>query len=154
MSVTIPQTRSMRLWYGHWGPSLKYQKKTRSDRPWYGYWRLKKPGLWDHGMAFDVRVQNVLKKNPVWQTVVWPLGLKRPGLTDRGVATGVTKFRIASGGLMKFTWLVRVHPWVNPIAFGNNWPNRTTDIGENVSLKPVFCFHSAGTAFFEEKTRK
>ncbi len=42
-------------------------------------------------MAFDVRVQNVLEKKPVWQTVVWPLGLKKPGLTDRGVATEVTK---------------------------------------------------------------
>ncbi len=59
----------------------------------------KKTGLWDRGMAFDIRVQNVLeKKNPVWQTVVWPLGLKKPGLTDRGVATGITKFRMASGG--------------------------------------------------------
>ncbi len=32
--------------------------------------------------------------------MVWPLGLKKPGLTDRGVATGVTKFRMASGGLI------------------------------------------------------
>ncbi len=30
--------------------------------------------------------------------MVWPLGLKKRGLTDRGVATGVTKFRMASGG--------------------------------------------------------
>ncbi len=37
----------------------------------------KKRGLWDRGMAFDVRVQNVLEKNP--------------GLTDCGVATGVKK---------------------------------------------------------------
>ncbi len=36
-------------------------------------------------MAFDIRVQNVLENNS--------------GLTDRGVATGVTKFRMASGGL-------------------------------------------------------
>ncbi len=40
---------------------------------------LKKPGLWDHGMAFDVRVQNVLEK--------------KPGLTDCGVSTGVKKTR-------------------------------------------------------------
>ncbi len=33
---------------------------------------------------------------------------------------------------MKFTWLVRVHSWVNPIVFGNNRPNRTTDMKENV----------------------
>ncbi len=30
----------------------------------------------------------------------WPLGLQKPGLSDRGVANGVTKFRMASGGLM------------------------------------------------------
>ncbi len=68
---------------------------------WQKWWplALKKPGLWDHGMASDVRVQNVLeKKNPVWQTVMWPLELKNHGLTDRGVATGVNKFRMASGG--------------------------------------------------------
>ncbi len=39
-------------------------------------------------MAFDVRVQNVLEK--------------KPGLTDQGVATGVTKFRMASGELSKW----------------------------------------------------
>ncbi len=40
---------------------------------------------------------------------------------------------------MKFSWLVRVHSsWVNPIVFGNNRPNRTTDVGENVPPKPVF----------------
>ncbi len=60
---------------------------------------LKRTGLWDRGIAFDVRVRNVFEKKPVLQTVVWPLGLKNLGLTDRGVATGVTKFRMASGGL-------------------------------------------------------
>ncbi len=36
--------------------------------------------------------------------MVWPLGLKKnPGLTDRGVATGVTKFRMASDGLTAFS---------------------------------------------------
>ncbi len=39
---------------------------------------------------------------------------------------------------MKLTWLVRVHSWVNPIVFGNNRPNRTTDMGENVPPKPIF----------------
>ncbi len=39
---------------------------------------------------------------------------------------------------MKFAWLVRVYSWVNPIVFGNNWPNRTTDMGGNVPPKPVF----------------
>ncbi len=33
---------------------------------------------------------------------------------------------------LKFTWLVRVQSWVNPMVFGNNRPNRTTDMGENV----------------------
>ncbi len=56
---------------------------------------------WDRGMAFDARVQNALeKKIPVWQSAVWPLRLKKPGLTDRGVAAGDTKFRMASGGLI------------------------------------------------------
>ncbi len=60
-SVTIPWTRFVRLWYGHWHPSLKYlRKKNRSDRPRYGHWHLgrkrhqkkmKKPGLWDRGVA-------------------------------------------------------------------------------------------------------
>ncbi len=39
---------------------------------------------------------------------------------------------------MKFTWLVLVHSWVNPIVFGNNGPNRTTYMGENVPPKPIF----------------
>ncbi len=43
---------------------------------------------------------------------------------------------------MKFT-----REWVDPIVFGNNRPNRTTDMGENVSPKPV----SDGIGFFEEK---
>ncbi len=40
---------------------------------------------------------------------------------------------------MKFTWFVRVHSWVKPIVvFGNNRPNKTTYMGENVPPKPVF----------------
>ncbi len=31
--------------------------------------------------------------------MVWPLGLKNPGLTNRGMTTGVTEFRMASGEL-------------------------------------------------------
>ncbi len=50
-------------------------------------------------MAFDIRVQNVLEKKPGWKIVVWPLGLKKASVTDRGGATGVTEFRMASGGL-------------------------------------------------------
>ncbi len=60
-------------------------KLIRSVRPWYGLWRS---------------VANCDRKNtPVWQTVVWPLGLQKPGLSARGVANRVTKFRMASGGL-------------------------------------------------------
>ncbi len=62
-------------------------------------------------MGFDVRVPNVLEKTPVWQTVVWPQGLKKHGLTDRGVATEITKFRMASGGLMKTGFLKKMH-WI------------------------------------------
>ncbi len=39
---------------------------------------------------------------------------------------------------MRFTWLLRMYSWVNPIVFENNWPNRTTNMVENVSPKPVF----------------
>ncbi len=39
---------------------------------------------------------------------------------------------------MKLTWLVRAHPRVNSIIFGNNRPNSTTDMGENVPPKSVF----------------
>ncbi len=52
-------------------------------------------------MAFDIRVQNMLEKTLVWQIVVWPLRLKKTGLIARGVASEVTKFRMASGGLSK-----------------------------------------------------
>ncbi len=31
--------------------------------------------------------------------MAWPLGLQKPGLSDRGVANVVTKFRMASGEL-------------------------------------------------------
>ncbi len=39
---------------------------------------------------------------------------------------------------MKFADLMRVRPWVNPIVFGNHWPNRTTDTEEHVSPKTSF----------------
>ncbi len=39
-------------------------------------------------------------------------------------------------------------------SFGNSRHNRTTDMGENVPLKLVFGFHSAGMRVFEEKTEK
>ncbi len=36
--------------------------------------------------------------------MVWPLALKKPSRTDQGVAIGVTKFRMASGGLKVNTY--------------------------------------------------
>ncbi len=39
---------------------------------------------------------------------------------------------------MKFTRLMRVHPRVNPIVYGNNRSNRTTDMEEKVHPKQVF----------------
>ncbi len=56
--------------------------------------------------------------------------------------------------IMKFTRFVRVHSLVNPIVFGNNRPNRSADIGENVPPIPVFGFKSEGIGVFEEKTYK
>ncbi len=50
-------------------------------------------------MASDVRVQIMIEKKPVWQTVVWPLALQKVGLLDRGVANGVVKFHMVSGRL-------------------------------------------------------
>ncbi len=104
--MTIPWSiRPGFFWYFRLGRQWPYHSLTawvrgiitdvlhrESDRktPWsvrlrYGLWR---PGA-----------KRVRKKNPVWQTVVWSLRLKKPGLTDRGVAIGVTKFHMTSGGL-------------------------------------------------------
>ncbi len=43
-------------------------------------------------------------------------------------------------------------PMSDSVVFGNNRPNRTTDMGENVFPKPFFRFKSDGMKFFEEKT--
>ncbi len=59
----------------------------------------KKTGLTLRGMATNILVENDFKKNfknPVCETVVWPLadrvknliGKKWPGLSDSGVASG------------------------------------------------------------------
>ncbi len=55
---------------------------------------------------------------------------------------------------MKFTWLMRVHPWVNHIVFENNPPNRTTKIGENVPPKPVFRLSCSPYEIFWAKDLK
>ncbi len=39
---------------------------------------------------------------------------------------------------VKFACLMRIHPWVNPVVFRNNRPNRTTNLVENVPTKPVY----------------
>ncbi len=76
----------------------------------------------------------------------------------KGVGRGGHVFRF--GGLqirnvnMIFTWLVRIHPWVNPIVFGNNWLNRTTDIGENVPSNPVLRVYVRWYGGFQEKIWK
>ncbi len=59
--------------------------------------------------------------------------------------------RIFEPIFMKFTWLVRIHSWVNPIVFGNNRSNRTTYMGKNVPQNQVFGFKSDGMGFFEKK---
>ncbi len=38
----------------------------------------------------------------------------------------------------QFERIYAVQPWVKPIVFGNNQPDRITDIGENVPPKPIF----------------
>ncbi len=38
-----------------------------------------------------------------------------------------------------------------PIIFGNNWPNRTTDMAENVPPKLVFWLSFIRYGFFEKK---
>ncbi len=55
---------------------------------------------------------------------------------------------------MKFTWLVRVHPWMIPIVSENNQPCRTTDIRENVAPKPGFQLSFSRFGFFWEKNIK
>ncbi len=59
-------------------------------------------------MDFDIWVQNVLEKNPGLTDRGVATGVKKPGLTDRGVATGVTKFRMASGRLILKSYINKV----------------------------------------------
>ncbi len=54
---------------------------------------------------------------------------------------------------MKFIWLVRVRSWVNPVVFGNNPPNGTTYMGENLPQNQFFGFKSDGMGVFEKKTK-
>ncbi len=52
---------------------------------------------------------------------------------------------------IKFAYLMRVHPRVNPIVFGDNWPYRTTDMEENVTPKPVFWLSFSRYGIFYRK---
>ncbi len=54
---------------------------------------------------------------------------------------------------MKFTWLVWVHSWVNPIVFGNNSPNRTANMGEMCPQNWFFGFKSNGMGFLRKKLK-
>ncbi len=49
---------------------------------------------------------------------------------------------------MKFTWLVRVHSWGNPIVFGNNRHNRTTYMGKMCPENQFFGFQSDDVGVF------
>ncbi len=53
---------------------------------------------------------------------------------------------------MKFTRLVGVHSWMNPIVFGNNRSSRTTDMGKMCPRNQFFGFKSDDIGFFEKKT--
>ncbi len=71
-SVTIPRTRAVRPWYGHWHPSLKYlRKKNGLTDCGMATDVKKKNSLWDRGMAIDVRVQNVFGKKTKWSDRPW-----------------------------------------------------------------------------------
>ncbi len=55
---------------------------------------------------------------------------------------------------LKFTWLAWVHPWVNPIVFGKNRPNRTTDWKKMLPQKPVFWVSVRRYEVFQRKNLK
>ncbi len=97
----------------------KILKKTRSDRLWYGYWH-KKTGLWDRAIAFDVRVQNVFKKTPVWQTVVWLLEL----LNSVWPLAGSVKMLFLPQISIKFNFFLN-------FCLKNNFPKNTRIVDNN-----------------------
>ncbi len=102
---------------------------------------VKKPGLWDSGMDFDVRVQNVLEIKTWSDRLVWPLGLRKPCLTDQGVATGVTKFHTASGEINSFLNLnvsdhIRVSQTVFFLLAFRSWMSVT--IPQTQSVRPWY----------------
>ncbi len=49
---------------------------------------------------------------------------------------------------VQFTWLVRVHTWVNTVVFRNNRPWRTTDMGGKSDPKQVFQLLFSQYGFF------
>ncbi len=55
---------------------------------------------------------------------------------------------------MNFTQLVLVHSWVNCIVFGNNRPNRTTDMGGKCAPKTCFsCLSQMVWSFLKKKLK-
>ncbi len=123
MSVTIPQTRPVRPGNGHWRPSLKYKnktsltdrgmatglKKTHSVRLWYGLWHSGTKCVW--------------KKSRSDRPWCGHCGKKKPGLTDWGVATRVTKFHMASDGIIKLNCHLRPFCTLLDVLFSiyNTW---------------------------------
>ncbi len=85
------------------------------------------------------------KKNPVWQTVVWPLGLQKLGLSDRGVANGVAKFRMASGRCIYWNrvGIVPIQRW--PVLERNWYSPRTGKYIEDA--RQVISFYALGTRY-------
>ncbi len=66
--------------------------------PWYGHWRPRSKKC-------------LKKKNPVCETMVWPLTLKKPGLEDRGTVTAEPgqkpeHWRPSSINKGKFWWMM------------------------------------------------
>ncbi len=56
--------------------------------------------------------------------------------------------------LYVLTQASRVYPWKNAIVSRNSWPNRTTDIEENVPQNPLFGFYWLVRFFFSRKNWK
>ncbi len=59
-------------------------------------------------------------------------------LQKGGGGVGGHVFRFGGPDYEYAMLIVRAHPWMNPIVFGNNRPNKTTDTGENVAPKTSF----------------
>ncbi len=121
MSANIQRIWSVKPRYGHWRPSLKFfLKKPQSDKPWYGHWRLGRKRLFKKKW-----------KNPVCETVVWPLAdwvknlieKKWRGLSDSGMASGGlnSKFFEKLNPLSTFQMMGVVNPFSPNKNLHNHW---------------------------------